>query len=151
MSSFHGRTRPDQPRIPQDLATKGYVDARTHSLCDSAFLNTSSNNPLFMWHVRISTLESQVQAPIHFDMTLTRLDVFVQNNSKDGDTVFSFRDDGVSLGIITVGTLLTGLFDSGALSDEIASGSLINFLDDLSASTLGSIVAGVNRATFTNT
>jgi len=26
MSSFHGRTRPDAPRIPQDLATKGYVD-----------------------------------------------------------------------------------------------------------------------------
>jgi len=26
MSSFHGKTRPDPPRIPQDLATKGYVD-----------------------------------------------------------------------------------------------------------------------------
>jgi len=28
MSVFHGITRPDIPRIPQDLATKGYIDFR---------------------------------------------------------------------------------------------------------------------------
>jgi len=30
MSSFHGVTRPDVPRIPQDLATKLYVDSQLH-------------------------------------------------------------------------------------------------------------------------
>jgi len=32
MSSFHGVTRPDVPRIPQDLATKLYVDSQLHPL-----------------------------------------------------------------------------------------------------------------------
>lgn len=40
MSTFHGQTRPDAPRIAQDLSTKGYFDTR--NVVSYGYFNTAS-------------------------------------------------------------------------------------------------------------
>jgi len=149
-SRFRGITRPANPVIPQDLSTKGYVDTNTRFFFFCPTINTSLTVPLFCFHMRLVTLESQISSTLFFDAVLRRLDCRIQTNSFD-DTIFlSFRDDGVSLGEITVLTLLSGLFDSGVLTDEIANGSLIDFLVDLNLPTAGSIVMGVFKSELTS-
>ena len=67
---------------------------------------------------------------------------FVRGNTQNATNTFAFRDDGSSVGAITIGSSTTGAVDSGALTVTVASGSLCNFLMDLSGSSSGSIELG---------
>ena len=60
-------------------------------------------------------------------------------NTKNGDTVFAIRDDGVTSVSVTVPASTTGAFDSGDVTGLILSGSLINWMVDTSASSSGSL------------
>ena len=88
------------------------------------------------------TTESQKRVAIDFAFQVNRTRMFVRGNSQDATNTLAFRDDGASVGAITIGASTTGAIDSGALTVTVASGSLCNFLMDLSSSSSGSIELG---------
>ena len=81
--------------------------------------------------------EADSQLPINFAFQITRNGVNVQANTRDATTTFAFRDDGSSVASITIAASTTGRVDSGALTDDVASGSLCTYLQDLSTGTTG--------------
>ncbi len=87
--------------------------------------------------------ESIVQIPITEGIRVKRLRVNVATNTKNADTIFGFRDDGVTVASITVAAAVTGIRDSGALDVLIAAGSSINFIRDTTASASGSISSNI--------
>lgn len=86
-----------------------------------------------------STTEAAVDLTLDFGFTVRRDRAIVVTNTKSADSMLAFRDDGSSVGALTIGAGATGEFDSGALSVAVASGSLCNFLRDTSASGSGSL------------
>lgn len=74
-------------------------------------------------------------------MVITRFTVGVSGNTKNGTTTFDLRDDGSAVtGTSTnVSATTNGYFDSGAISQTIASGSEIEFASNTSASSSGTI------------
>ena len=88
------------------------------------------------------TTESQKRVAIDFGFEVNRTRMYVRGNSQDATNTLAFRDDGSSVGAIDIGAGTTGAIDSGALTVTVASGSLCNFLMDLSGSSSGSIELG---------
>ena len=74
-----------------------------------------------------SATETDIDVAINFPFTVTRYQVIVGNNTKAVATTTAFRDDGADVGAITITGSTTGNFDSGAISTNIASGSLCNW------------------------
>jgi len=101
---------------------------------DQAFANNSiehigvfSNDP--------TTAEARTTSFLAFTFTVIRYTLRINENSKNQNTTFSFRDDGadVSGTSIVVAGGVTGSFDSGALSVVVSANSLINFRIDVGA------------------
>ncbi len=62
---------------------------------------------------------------------------------KDGDSLFSFRVDGVTINTVTIGAGLVGNFGSDGLAIQIVAGTDTNFQRDCTASTLGNITYAI--------
>lgn len=132
--SFFGRTRPDAPVIPQDLATKLYVD---DAGIVGAYFIMGQEDILGAFHGvgfyspfdRTSdSTEAAAQMPMTNANTLIGHNLNIQfNTNTTGNSLFNFRDDGADLNTLTVAFGVTGQFVSGLLSDSIAAGSLVNF------------------------
>ena len=86
-------------------------------------------------------VEVNRQIGISHEFYQERVRATVSVNSKNGATVIAFRDDGVSVGTITVGAGVTGAVDSGELGNTIAAESQVNFAVDTTASSSGSFEA----------
>lgn len=69
--------------------------------------------------------ESEFVIPCNTDLTFTRYQVNIRANAKASNQVTAFRDDGANVGAITIPASTSGTFDSGVVSVNIASGSLI--------------------------
>ncbi len=92
-----------------------------------------------------SSTETTIDTTTDKTLKLVRVRVNVRTNSHNGNTIIAFRDDGVSIGSLTIGNATTGQFDSGALSNVIAIGSLINWILDHNLSSSGS--SGISSIT----
>jgi len=89
---------------------------------------TNGNNFSFFWvdhqtFRNVTEANRVVTTPIAF--TLTRIIMGVSTNSKSGDSTYQMRDDGVSIGTVTIGAGLIGDFDSGSLTNAVAAASEI--------------------------
>jgi len=74
-----------------------------------------------------SYTESLHTIPVNTDLTFTRYQINLVANGKASNQVTAFRDDGADVGAITITASNTGTFDSGAVSVNIAAGSLIDW------------------------
>lgn len=88
-------------------------------------------------------VEGNIDIAIDYAFTLIRVRAAIQNNTKDGASLYGLRDDAADAGSVSVAASTNGEFDSGALSAAVASGSKITQFRDYSASTAGSIEAHV--------
>jgi len=84
-----------------------------------------------------SPVETNVSAPIHFAFQLNRIFMNMQTSTMSGDTIIGIRDDGVTVGSVTMEG--TGEFITAALEVDIASGSDISWIIDTTASSSGNI------------
>jgi hypothetical protein len=75
-----------------------------------------------------SYTESEFQIPCHTALTFTRFVLNIRVNGKASNQVTAFRDDGVNVAPITIPASSSGQFDSGVVSVNIASGSLIDWV-----------------------
>jgi len=73
------------------------------------------------------TTEVGMSSEINTALTCTRSVVHLGANSKGATQTYAFRDDSSDIAAVAVSSTATGFFDSGAVSEAIASGSLINF------------------------
>jgi len=136
------------PTVDQELATKAYVDSSgggsslAYLMC--AISNSNASNTLLFYpfnYFATGVGQTEVTSQIALDtaITLIRTVVNIRNNSHNADSLFAFRDDTVSVASVTVGSGLTGIFNSGAISVAVVAGSLCNLSMDTSASVSGSI------------
>lgn len=90
----------------------------------------------------LNATENIVDLIHDYAFTITRYRIMVHSNTKDGNTIVAFRDDGADVTgtVFTIAAGVTGELDSGALSVAVAAGSRINWKIDQTASTTGSIV-----------
>jgi hypothetical protein len=72
----------------------------------------------------IGSMEMEINA----DVTLSNLAIHIDYNGKTSNQDFAFLDDGTDIGTITITGSGSGYFDSGVISNAIASGSLIGFI-----------------------
>ncbi len=83
----------------------------------------------------VAITESANDAPISFAWTLTRFVAVITGMTKATNQVVVLRDDAADTnGIVTVTASTTGIYDSGAISDSIAAGSLLGIEARLSVS-----------------
>jgi len=141
------------PTVDQELATKAYVDAgggggdKRVLLGVGGTINAYTNNvtrfpPITAANYTNLTgigTEANWQITIDWELTIKRLLVRWETNSKNGDTIMAFRDDGVNVAPVTVAASTTGEFDSGDVTGLIASGSAVNFIVDTTASSSGTL------------
>lgn len=83
-----------------------------------------------------TSTEFSAQGFLAFAFTIKRFTIHIGTNSSDNVIIFSVRENGVDVPntIITIPAGATGSFDSGAISESIASSSLINFRSDRTGS-----------------
>jgi len=147
MSSFHGQTRPDTPRIPQDLATKAYVDGVQG---DFFFMGTNVSDAVaptvaeYCGYFGGKTFNFSGVARSTILPNAVKLDrLFVDNrlNTADDETicsVFNITTDTVTIVTLTIPTLVTGIFSDIVNSVEFASGIIVSFEADATAVGTGS-------------
>jgi len=132
------------PLLDLEVANKRYVD---NNAAGGIFLLTINqtafvtNNVFFNSFGRtngFTTVESAHSNEIETNFDITRVTLRSGTNTKSDDIIVGFRDDGVNAGVVTVGAGLTGVFDSGVLSDSVVAGSLCNAMIDTSDSSSGS-------------
>jgi len=120
MSNFHGQTRPDAPRIPQDLATKLYVDDQNLAInfwdqLLALSVNIQSQNGNF-WNVgddQASGTRVARQTPIGQDCISRIMKMRIDANSQATDLTFTLEINAVaSLQVCTVLAGVTGVFSS---------------------------------------
>jgi len=90
------------------------------------------------------TIEIETTTTIPFPLTIIQNGFSVQTNTKDGDSLLLFIDDGAIINTITVGAGLKGEFRNTDLTIPIALGSAINYRADRSASTTGNFAGAFN-------
>ena len=85
-----------------------------------------------------TSTEFASQGFLAFGFTIKRFTIHIGTNTSDNVTIFSVRENGVDVPntTITIPAGATGSFDSGAISESIASNSLIGFRSDRTGSTL---------------
>lgn len=93
------------------------------------------------WSNIEAATETNTDTTIDYNIRIRRLRVVVTGNTKDGATIIGFRDDAVTTTSVSITALTTGEFDSGTVNTSIASGSLIDWILDRTASTTGSMTA----------
>ena len=118
------------------LNNNGYGSLQTWTTNYNATSNQTSYSAIGA-ALGVNTTESARQLTIYRNYRLKRLYGLVSVNGKDHATPIAVRDDGVSIGTISLGIGTTGDIDSGALDIAIASGSKVNFIVDTSTSTDG--------------
>lgn len=134
-----GATALEYADPPISLTPRGIffngIEANDIELVQYAPINITSNKSSFF----MGGTETTFDKVINFAFRVTRNYSLVTINSSDGASTLAFRDDGVSIGALTIASSTTGDTDSGALTDDVASGSLINYIIDRSASTVGGL------------
>lgn len=133
MSSFHGRTRPDEPRIPQDLATKGYVDGRAGDAIQYTSLgfdNNPQNNEFFaMNNFGGVAAEDRRQNLFPFAVggTMQKHFISIVFNTQVVTSTWQFRiNSSDANAAISIGAGLLGLFTQ-EIDDTLAEEDLINY------------------------
>jgi len=121
-----------QPLLDNEIANKAYVDAGGGGGGSGRFLMFMGNlnyasNSTFYWNIMgfniFSTVESVVATPISFAFTIERHFVNFSVNTRSNDT----DCDGSDASTVQVPNGTTGVFDSGAISVAVLSGSLVDF------------------------
>jgi hypothetical protein len=86
--------------------------------------------------------ESIVDLIFDYAFTVKRIRLNSPTNTRNGNTIISFRDDGADAtgATVTIGSTATGEFDSGALSAAVAAGSRINWKVDPTAGSSGNLL-----------
>jgi len=142
-------TRFNEPEIPQDLATKGYVDSQ-NLLTDFIFLGASGAVVKSLFSIEythmfgqfnsFSVTEAARKDPVCFDSTLVRhLTFYIRLNTFDASTVCAFRrNEGGQNMFVTVGTTLTGVFQDTTRTDSISNRDFISFQVNSTFSAAGS-------------
>jgi len=132
------------PTVDEELANKAYVDASGGGgdkiIClgftgsHVANVSAADNFPI-LWSWVYSSFsgnltESLNTITLFVGVTIKRVLLRMQGNVAIADVIFQYRDDGVSVAGITVASATTGFFDSGDLTVDVATGSLVNWLID---------------------
>jgi len=135
MSSFHGQTRPDLARIPQDLATKGYVDSLGSFFGSSAGTPGANNDHRYTSPLGnvFRAVESQVNAQMPSSFVIGFMAIKIQLNAKSDVSIINFVDDGVSVVSVSILAGLTGDFVTSS-NVIVARDSLCNWDYDFTAS-----------------
>jgi len=122
------------PTVPQELATKAYVDAGGGGGASLVLWTQGVNRITESIEILIGVMgarktgtEADANIPIQFAITIIRHQIAITANAKTADVDVSFRDDGVSVATLTIPSATSGKFDSGVISVSVASGSLINW------------------------
>ena len=92
--------------------------------------NTSTSNTFIIIGGDASnfdTTETVVDTTINFGFQATRINANVLSNASTVNRIFAFRDDGANVGAITIIALTSGQVNSGAITTNIATGSLCNW------------------------
>ncbi|MAE81701.1 MAG: hypothetical protein CMB80_03110 [Flammeovirgaceae bacterium] len=84
-----------------------------------------------------STTEGDVVSTLNNGFSIIRHQATFFSNTKNGDTVISFRDDGASSNSLTIGASTSGEFNSGAISVAVADDSECCWERDATASSSG--------------
>ena len=106
--------------------------------CEGASSNTNLFTPIWTNYTHVSsTTESDMDVAINIDFTVIRNQALLTTNTKNASNTFAFRDDGSSVGALTITASTTGEFDSGAISVAVSSGSLCCFNRDSSSASSG--------------
>jgi len=141
------------PSQDLEVANKRYVDssgggATPRFVFGSFRLAYTINGERFQafFSQTLSITESGIIIPVNFNFDLTRTQINVQVNTKNGITTYGFRDDAVTIGSVAIAASTTGVFDSGAISTSVASGSECCFLLDTSASSSGTFTGSTLNA-----
>jgi len=116
---------------PEWAAGSASVATAFFSFADSDFWGSSST----YWgalsgvseYPAWSYSESLHTTPVNTDLTFTRFQINIGGNGKGSNQIAAFRDDGSNVAPVTITASTTGTFDSGAVSVNIAAGSLINW------------------------
>jgi len=136
------------PTVDQELATKAYVDAggggaTPHATTGTGHLTSGSNNLLFLpWaggNGGLGASEANISLTVPFGFTALLTELTCTTNSKNDETLYFLRDDGVSINTLTVPSSTTGKFASGVLALAVASGSDVAIGVDRTASSSGSL------------
>jgi len=144
MSSFHGQTRPDVPRIPQDLATKAYVDDTTGDtmlvgqVSDTTLNNGSIQFNGYFSRGALSSNEFQREWIIPITATLSDLFISLRSNTMNDVTEHEVRIDGSTTALaITIPASSSGVFSNTSDNVSIIAGQLMAFRLDGTASSSG--------------
>jgi len=127
------------PLLDQELATKKYVDDNaggTNSVYLGASFTTTYTgvaDDRFLGMFVAGNLDgfandSNKEMTLREQMTLTDVEVNINFNTRGTDCTLAFRDDGVSLGTVTIAANTTGHFETTGLSDIVAADSMLIFL-----------------------
>lgn len=143
-------TRFNEPEIPQDLATKGYVDNLTS---DSSYvLGTaiidSVTNAIVEFNAPFERLAwNSSEAIRRFLMPVTAIcnnfSVHISTNTKNGEVIYTVHIDlSASIMTVTVPSSTTGKFQDLVNSATVTNNDFIQFEGDSTASATG--VSNVN-------
>jgi len=133
MSSFHGKTRPDAPRIPQDLLIESF-----HAFVGNGGGSSGGNNDsrfIAIMGTAFRLTEAQVDAEIPITWNFNFMFVNIQTNGKDGQTLMRLKEDGVGRATIGISAAATGDFRTGLSNVRIAAEAKTDFEFDFTAST----------------
>ena len=83
--------------------------------------------------------DGSVSIPLDFAWELNRIEFRNASNTKNGDTIFNFRDDGADIASVTIPSSSSGLFTAGVLAVAVASGSNCNWKINTTASSSGTL------------
>lgn len=138
-------TRFNEPEIPQDLATKGYVDGQTHVasyIIGTQIIDTIANaaTEFTAPFVRLAwnTTSSIRRMLMPVTAIVNNLTVQVSANTKNGEFIITVVNDLINgNGTITVASLATGKFQDLVNSDTIVGNDFLQFEGDSTASSTG--------------
>jgi len=146
---FHPQTRPNAPTIPQDLATRAYVDSQTHNNFMIFGSTGITNNTTFRGNFNFVTgiiqswtnSESGREYHVAVAGTWSLLTVFVRTNTFDDVTVWVSRINSADGNQgFTVAASTAGTFQDITNSDVITALQDIDIGADSSASAAGASV-----------
>jgi len=148
---FFGQTRVNDAVLPDELPRFSQVgggggDKRVCIGANGQHITHAGNQEefgiIFGWAITSMVgelVEAENVITWDWGLTIKRIYLQTQSNTKNANTILAFRDDGVTVASITIAASTTGEADSGDLTVLVASGSLINWMLDTSLSASGVI------------
>jgi len=138
-------TRFNEPEIPQDLATKGYVDNLT--IREQWFLSQANNEPIqnddteaiwFGFTTANPSLPAR-RSPIAFDVSVTLMQMFIDQNINNNASSITFEIEGTATALLVdIPSMISGLFQETG-SVDVDQGEKPNFLIAVGADTTNNI------------